>query len=389
MKKIILIILLLLILFIPNSKTSKDNEEVKGVFISYLELSKYLKGKSVSEGKDNIDKMIENINNLKLNTIFLQVRIASDSIYDSKIFPTSMYIADYEGGNYFNILDYFLNKCYQKKIKVYAWVNPYRIRTTEDINSISKTNPAFKYLNTDYIQINKGIYYNPSKEEVTNLIIDGIKELLNYNIDGIIFDDYFYPNNDVDLVDYQEYLKNNDYISLEEYHLNVINNMVRRVHKECLKKNVLFGISPEGNIENNYQYNYADVKKWLSSNEYVDFIMPQVYYGFYNSSRDYISVIKEWDNLIKNDDIQLIIALAFYKVGIIDDYAKNGKFEWINNDNIIMKEIILSRNLRHYSGFSLYRYDSIFDKENYNSISLKELNNMKKVIKQFSNKNTF
>ena len=46
-----------------------------------------------------------------------------------------------------------------------------------------------------------------------------------------------------------------------------------------------------------------------------------------------------------------------------------------------MKEIILSRNLRHYSGFSLYRYDSIFDKENYNSISLKELNNMKKVIK--------
>ena len=381
MKKIILIILLLLILFIPNSKTSKDNEEVKGVFISYLELSKYLKGKSVSEGKDNIDKMIENINNLKLNTIFLQVRIASDSIYDSKIFPTSMYIADYEGGNYFNILDYFLNKCYQKKIKVYAWVNPYRIRTTEDINSISKTNPAFKYLNTDYIYINKGIYYNPSKEEVTNLIIDGIKELLNYNIDGIIFDDYFYPNNDVDLVDYQEYLKNNDYISLEEYHLNVINNMVRRVHKECLKKNVLFGISPEGNIENNYQYNYADVKKWLSSNEYVDFIMPQVYYGFYNSSRDYISVIKEWDNLIKNDDIQLIIALAFYKVGIIDDYAKNGKFEWINNDNIIMKEIILSRNLRHYSGFSLYRYDSIFDKENYNSISLKELNNMKKVIK--------
>ena len=381
MKKIILIILLLLILFIPNSKTSKDNEEVKGVFISYLELSKYLKGKSVSEGKDNIDKMIENINNLKLNTIFLQVRIASDSIYDSKIFPTSMYIADYEGGNYFNILDYFLNKCYQKKIKVYAWVNPYRIRTTEDINSISKTNPAFKYLNTDYIYINKGIYYNPSKEEVTNLIVDGIKELLNYNIDGIIFDDYFYPNNDVDLVDYQEYLKNNDYISLEEYHLNVINNMVRRVHKECLKKNVLFGISPEGNIENNYQYNYADVKKWLSSNEYVDFIMPQVYYGFYNSSRDYISVIKEWDNLIKNDDIQLIIALAFYKVGIIDDYAKNGKFEWINNDNIIMKEIILSRNLRHYSGFSLYRYDSIFDKENYNSISLKELNNMKKVIK--------
>jgi len=381
MKKIILIILLLLILFIPNSKTSKDNEEVKGVFISYLELSKYLKGKSVSEGKDNIDKMIENINNLKLNTIFLQVRIASDSIYDSKIFPTSMYIADYEGGNYFNILDYFLNKCYQKKIKVYAWVNPYRIRTTEDINSISKTNPAFKYLNTDYIYINKGIYYNPSKEEVTNLIVDGIKELLNYNIDGIIFDDYFYPNNDVDLVDYQEYLKNNDYISLEEYHLNVINNMVRRVHKECLKKNVLFGISPEGNIENNYQYNYADVKKWLSSNEYVDFIMPQVYYGFYNSSRDYISVIKEWDNLIKNADIQLIIALAFYKVGTIDDYAKNGKFEWVNNDNIIMKEIILSRNLSHYSGFSLYRYDSIFDKENYNSISLKELNNMKKVIK--------
>ena len=93
--------------------------------------------------------------------------------------------------------------------------------------------------------------------------------------------------------------------------------------------------------------------------------MPQIYYGFYNSTRDYIKVTKEWENLIENKDIELYIALAFYKVGMEDKYAKSGFNEWIDNDNIIMREILLSRNLKNYKGFSLFRYENIFNEEIY------------------------
>ena len=204
---------------------------------------------------------------------------------------------------------------------------------------------------------------------------------MDYDIDAIIFDDYFYPNNEIDINDYQEYLKTNDYLSKEEYNLMIINNMIKKVYKVCQKKNIKFGISPDGNIDNNYHKNYADVRTWLKSSEYIDFIMPQIYYGFYNSTKGYTKVTKEWEELIKNDNIDFYIALAFYKVGREDDYAKDGRYEWINNDNIIMREVLLSRNLKNYKGFSLFRYDSIFNTELYTPNSINEIENLKKILK--------
>ena len=109
--------------------------------------------------------------------------------------------------------------------------------------------------------------------------------------------------------------------------------------------------------------------------------MPQIYYGFYNSTRAYTKAIHEWESLIENEDIDYYIALAFYKVGKEDKYAKNGFNEWVENNNIIMKEIILSRNLKNYKGFSLFRYDNIFDSDTYSSTSIKEIENLKKILK--------
>lgn len=147
MKKIIIIFILIISLIIlVNPKTeTKTEEEIKGIFISYIELNKYV-NKNEKESKQNIIKMLNNIENLKLNTIFLQVRISSDAIYHSKIYPTSMYIVKEEGKSSYDVLDYFLKKSHEKNIKVYAWINPYRVRTTEDTTTITKKNPAYQYL---------------------------------------------------------------------------------------------------------------------------------------------------------------------------------------------------------------------------------------------------
>lgn len=364
-----------------NERTQEEKkEETRAVFISYMELNKYI-NKEENESKNNIVKMIHNIKNMNLNTIILQVRAASDAIYPSKIFPTSMYIVKEEGNKTYDVLNYFIEESHKNHIKVIAWINPYRIRTTNDFTTISKNNPAYQYLNTNTIYQNNGIYYNPSKKEVTKLIIDGVEELLKYPIDGLLMDDYFYPSNDIDEEDYLEYLKTHGYIEKKEYHLQIISEMIKQVHEKCQKKKVLFGVSPDGNIENNYEKHFADVKKWMEEENYIDFIMPQIYYGFYNSTKDYCKVTKEWESLLKNDKIHLLVALAFYKVGKEDPYAKEGREEWIYNQDIIMREILLSRNLKNYQGFSLFRYDSIFDVESYSTNSIPEIENLKKIIK--------
>ena len=370
MKKIIIIIILFILVLILNIVREKNDKETRAIFISCIELHEYI-NEDINISKKNILKMINNINDLKLNTIILQVRDNCNSVYKSKIFPNTYN---------FDVLDYFIEESNKRNIKVIAWINPYRVRTTSNIESINSDELVYKYINTDYLYINNGIYLNPSKSEVEDLIVDGIKEVLNYKIDGVLFDDYFYPDSEIDNIDYSKYIDNNDYVSKEEYQLCIINKMIKRVHNVCKDKNVSFGVSPDGNIDNNYNIHRADVKRWMSDNNYIDFIMPQIYYGFYNSTKGYCNVIHEWESLL-NNNIDLYIALAFYKVGMEDKYAKEGRDEWVLNNNIIMREVLLSRNLKNYRGFSLFRYDNLFESNYYNDNSIGEIENLKKIIK--------
>ena len=276
---------------------------------------------------------------------------------------------------------YFIKESENYDLKLYALINPYRIRTTDEIDSINKKSPAYPYLNTETIYRNNGVYFNPSKKEVEDLIVNGVEEIIqNYKVNGILFDDYFYPGDDVDNKDYEEYINNHPYQTIRNYRLGVINHLIKRVYQVCHKNDVLFGISPDGNIENNYENHYADVKRWVEEKEYIDFIMPQIYYGFLNETKPFYQTVKEWDNLIKNKKVELVIALALYKSGTIDEYAKSGKEEWLHNNNILKKEVIISRNRIHYKGFSIFRYDNFYEEEFYNDQLIEEVKNLTDIL---------
>ena len=359
----------------------EKKQEKRGVFVSYIELSSYLKGKSKKEANQEIKKMVSNIDELGFNMILLQVRTFSDAIYDSSIFPWSSTISGREGVSPgYDVLKIFLNYAHQNQIELYAWINPYRIRGDEDISDISKDNPAFSYLGSDVVDINQGVFYNPAKEEVKDLIVDGVLELVqNYEVDGVLFDDYFYPNLEIDMEDYQKYQQKHPEVSLEEFRRNHVSDLVQRVYQVCHENDTLFAVSPDGNIENNYQKHFADVKKWGSSTGYVDYLMPQIYYGFYNETQAFVSVLEEWEKLASK--VELLPVLAFYKVGAVDNFARSGKEEWILNDDIIMREILLTRNLKQYEGFSLFRYDYLFNKDLETATTMNEVKNMKKILK--------
>ena len=88
-----------------------------------------------------------------------------------------------------------------------------------------------------------------------------------------------------------------------------------------------------------------------------------------------------WNDLITAPDVKLLPALAFYKVGTEDQNAKSGAMEWIENDDIIKKEILVSRNLSQYAGFSLFRYDYLFSEDYYTQTTLKEIEHMNEIIR--------
>lgn len=390
MKKYLIIILIfilgLFLLFGKKSKEVEKMEEKRFIFISYIELAKYLKDKEETVMKNTIDDMINQCKYFGFTDIILQVRSFSDAIYYSDIFPSSITIVAKEGDKLpFDVLDYFIKISHKNNIRLHAWINPYRIRSNLSKEEIKDNNPAFKYLNTNKVEKNaKGIFYNPADEEVRKLILSGVDEILdNYDIDGIHYDDYFYPSDTIDLENYNEAKKDNQDLTLQQFRLENTTKLIKETYERVKKKNknILFGISPEGNITNNYEVNYIDTKKFASEEGYVDYLMPQIYFGFFNSVKPFYQTVKEWNSYITTDKVKLIPALAFYKVGCEDLYAKDGQYEWVESNNIIAREVLTSRPLSNYQGFAIFRYDSILS-DNLTDQAFKEKENLKNILKE-------
>ena len=370
MNKKLLIIIYIIFFFVidatisyakQNNKSDLINENMKVIYISYLEYLNNFYGNTSKINKTKINKMIDVIKENNFNTIILHVSPFSDSIYNSKIFPYSYTLTGIEGKNPgFDYLDYFIKVAHAKGIKIHAWLNPYRISFSQDINQISKQNPAYKLINTESVYIDKkGIYYNPASSIVKELIVKQVKEIIdNYNVDGIHFDDYFYIQDKIDEKEYKNTINSGIKVSLKDFRLNNTNDLIKMVYKVIKNKNekIVFSIAPDGNINNNYLYHFADVKKWLSSNEYIDIIMPQIYYGFRNEYSPFLGVLNNWKNICKNKKIKIVPILAYYKIGVEDYEAGIGKNEWIEDMNVINKQIKIINDYNLY-GYGIFRYD--------------------------------
>lgn len=394
MKKIFIITLLIIVaIYIGLSqdkeikKISNESIEERGIFISYIDYSHLFKNKNKEEIEKNIEKIIKNLKDNNFNMIVLQVRPFADAIYNSDVFLSSRMVVKQEGDELpLDILDSFIKHAHKNDIKIHAWVNPYRIRSNSNILDISKSNIWYDWLekeNTNIEVSDQGIYFNPASDEVLNLILKGIEELVkNYDIDGILYDDYFYPTKTIDLKEYEKNIKNNEEISISEFRINNINNLIKRTY-EVIKKNnnsILFGISPAGNINNNLNNEYLDIKHILSQRNYIDYVMPQIYFGFENETLPFISTLELWSSLITNEEISLYVALALYKSGLEDKYAGDGIREWKENNDIIKKQIIISRQNNKYKGFCIFRYDHYFYEEENNLQLIKEIDNLKTVF---------
>lgn len=385
-KKIISSILPILLIFgllgcsvppknINREKTEKtvQTQYVKSVWITYYELSSMIIDKTESEFKKEISKVFKMISSKGFNRVTVHVRPYADAFYKSSYFPLSAYCCKVQGGSVeYDPLETMINAAHKYKLSFEAWINPYRVSSDNDFSKLCDSNMAVKWKDSDnLIVLDSGIYFNPGSEEVTELITNGVKEIAeNYNVDSICFDDYFYPSKDatIDKSLYEKYKTDGGDKSLQNWRRDNVSNMVEQVYKtvKAVNSNISFGISPASNIENDYSSLYADVEKWCSQEGYVDYICPQIYFGFQNENQPFMKTVKSWCAASKCD---LYVALPLYKAGKEDEFAgESGKNEFIKNNNIIARQVTYLSKLDNVKGYYIFSYSSLKDNDETNNL---------------------
>ncbi len=361
--------------------------EVRAVWISFLELQTLLTGKSANEFRRNMSAVFENCKNYGLNTVILQVRPYADAMYKSSYFPWSYIITGTEGKNPgFDPLQIMVEEARLRGLRIEAWVNPYRIRAADNKNALANNNYAKMWLDKkdNSVIVYKGVTsYNPASSKAQNLIVNGAVELVkNYDIDGIHIDDYFYPTTDkeFDKQSYSAYTKAGGGLNLADWRRANVETLIKKMYKAIKAANpkVLFGISPQSSLDNNYNAHYLDVAKISSTNGYCDYICPQIYFGYKNKSQPYAETLEMWNNMVTASNVKLYVGLASYKVGTTDAWAGEGKNEWAQNSDLLKRMTLDARETNNYGGIALYRYDFIFAPEsNVKAIANKEHANLK------------
>lgn len=354
-----------------NSYTALNYNEVKGVWISYFELYPILTGKSESQLRSGIGEYYDNCLSLGINTVYVHVRPFGDAIYKSDYFPWSKYCTGYIGKDPgYDPLKVMIDEAHARGISFQAWVNPLRCYHENDAPDVSTTYKTGQWYDTkdgDYIvkvksKVDSYWWLNPAYKEVTDLIANGAAELVSkYDVDGVHIDDYFYPTTEsyFDSIAYNA----SSYNSLSQFRLDNCSRMVSGMYNAVKSHNptALFGVSAQGNVTNNETQLYADVEKWSKEDGYVDYMAPQIYYGFDNSGQPFDQVVEQWDKMLAGTGKSLIPGLAVYKIGTEDEWAGSGRYEWQNDKEIIKRQILKSQKTSNYGGVILYSYQFIFE----------------------------
>ena len=337
MKKAALIILSLFILlcsctpYEADKNTNTQKRLITGVWISCYELNTML---DTGDFKKEFDAAAEKIHRLHITDAFVHVRAFGESLFDSEYYPRNEKTKQYD----FDVLEYMIKVLKGKNIRMHAWINPFRLPD--------------------------GSFSDPADETVRANIILGIREILNkYDVDGIHFDDYFYPSDGKfsDEKSYSDYQKSGkDALSLSEYRTANINALVFSAKSAIKHMNpdLVFSISPAADMEKNKNQAFADIPYWCESGA-VDLIMPQLYFGFDypDDNFKFEKLLNEWRKIPRAEGVKMVIGLASYKLGT--DTAPDTD-EWKNGTDVLAREINKCKEFSDISGICFFSYSSLF-----------------------------
>jgi uncharacterized lipoprotein YddW (UPF0748 family) len=367
---------LLLTLLVPAASTQANTHkkrELRAAWISTVyNMDWPVKGASANEQKQHFIKILDDVKSMGMNAVMVQVRPASDAFYKSKYNPWSEYLTGTQGKDPgYDPLAFMIEEAHKRNIELHAWLNPYRITTGhQDMNKLAANHPAKK--NPEWaMKTGNQLIYNPGIPAVQNYVKDSVMEIVeNYDIDGIHFDDYFYPSGEFN--DDATYKTHGNGTDKAEWRRNNVNTLVQNVSTSIkkAKPHVKFGISPSGIWRNknndaqgsatggfsSYDRIYADTRLWLQK-EWLDYIAPQVYWHIGHNTANYDTLTKWWNKEAEGKNTHLYIGQAAYKINDPKELAA-----W-RDPLETNKQLALSSSLSNVKGNIFFTYRDLRDNE--------------------------
>ncbi len=326
----------------------------RAIWVPYMEVGSLLSSGNITTAKAAIDACLQDCADRGANVVYFHVRANSDAYYASSLFDYN-WSAKTLINNGFDPLTYAVESAHAKGMELHAWVNPYRIGSDA---SYAKADAVF-YKGNKY-------YYLPSDAAVQELVVSGVRELVeNYDIDGVQFDDYFYPTGLMNAdapEDFEAagYAASGNGMSIGDWRRAAVNRLLAACYEVChSREGCVFGISPSYDFASNYDDMYADAATWAKTPGYVDYLAPQLYIGFNHIYSPFDKAIESWQTLPRLSTVDMIAGLALYKTGLLDDTwaGATGKTEWATNDDIMSRQIAMTKAL-DWDGVALYSHQS-------------------------------
>ena len=288
----------------------------------------------IQSQKKSLTTMLDSLAANNFNAANLQVRGRADAFYKSSYEPWSSDLVATRGMDPgWDPLEFFVEECHKRGLEAHAWVNPYRYETQR--GQWTGTPRAYRDEHPDWL-LDDGqvgvIVLNPGLPEVRQRICDITREIVtNYDIDGLLFDDYFYAEGtkmtaDADL--YNAYKATGGTLSQGDWRRDNVNRMVADVYRTIkeIKPWVRFGVAPAGLTctsssvaakhdvpvcpsGHEYQYDgiYSDPLAWLEQKS-LDYMSPQIYWTIGNDNARYDIICKWWSDLMPRYDRHLYVS---------------------------------------------------------------------------------
>ncbi|CAH1240357.1 Hypp5987 [Branchiostoma lanceolatum] len=295
--------------------TPSPSREFRGVWVATVSNIDWPSSRHLSTEQQKaelvtiLDRMVE----LNLNALVFQVRPAGDAFYDSQLEPWSYYLSGRHGSApspYYDPLAFAIEESHRRGIELHAWFNPYRAKSKSASYSLASNHMANRFPQYTYDYGNY-LWMDPGAEDVADHTYDVIIDVVRrYDVDGVQFDDYFYPypisgTDFPDTATYRAYQTSGGTMSKPDWRRDNVNRLVRRLYSgiHAEKAHVKFGISPFGIWRSGYpagivgfsQYDslYADPKLWLEQG-WVDYLAPQLYWMIDPPQQSYPALLDWW-----------------------------------------------------------------------------------------------
>lgn len=349
----------------------------RAVWVSYLEWQQ-VDFSTPETFSGDIAVILDNIRNLGATVVLAQVRPFGDALYPSSYYPFSHLCTGQQGRDPgYDPLALLVQAAHDRGLALEAWVNPYRIQAGLT-PALCGTSPA--KLHPDWVKYtDTGAYLDPANTAVRQYIADAVGELCaNYDVDGIHFDDYFYPTTDP-AFDAADYAASGTALTWDDWRRENVNALVELCHATARRYGVRFGVAPVGDPEQNYALQYSDAARWLRQGT-VDYLMPQLYWGQEyvkdgDTSHSLARLAGAWAALPRAAGVRLYAGLGAYRIGAGD--GSDAGSEWVSGRALADQLNLLDR--LGVQGAGLYRYASLFDASDYAGLAAAEVDAVRQV----------